>query len=68
MNEHLPYEDELKKRLDDLPLPQEDMAWEDMKQRLDKDDKDRPLIPPLFKGCAGYGLLLLLLAIVHWLL
>ena len=64
MNEYLPYEDELKKQLDDLPLPSEDMAWDDMKQRLDKDDKDRPIIPPVLKGCAGYGLLLLLLVIV----
>lgn len=64
MNENLPYEDELKKRLDDLSLPAEDLAWEDMKQRLDKDDKDRPLIPPVFKGCAGYGLLFLLIVIV----
>ncbi|HEY5406233.1 MAG TPA: hypothetical protein VIJ92_04060 [Ginsengibacter sp.] len=64
MNENLPYEDELKKRLSDLLLPAEDTAWEDMKQRLDKDDKDRPLIPPVFKGCAGYGILFLVIAIV----
>ncbi len=47
MNEHVPYEDELKKRLDDLPLPNENIAWEDMKRRLDKDDDDRPIIPPV---------------------
>lgn len=63
MNENLPYEDELKRRMDDLSLPAEDLAWKDMKQRLDKNDKDRPLIPPVFKGCAGYGLLFLLLTI-----
>ncbi len=62
MNEHLPYEDELMKRLEELPLPAEDMAWEDMKRRLDKDD-DMPLIPPFFKGCTSKGIALLLLAI-----
>lgn len=61
MNEHLPYEDEIIKRLDDLPLPNEDVAWEDMKHRLEKDDKDRPIIPPLLKGCGGYVLLSLVL-------
>ena len=64
MNENLPYEDEIKVRLDDLSLPSEDLAWEDMKQRLDKDDKDRSIFPPVLKGCAGYGFLLLLLVIV----
>jgi len=62
MNEHLPYEDELMKRLDDLPLPGDDVAWEDMKRRLDEDE-DRPIIPPVFKGCGCYGAALLLLAI-----
>lgn len=63
MNEHLPYEDELMKRLEELPLPEENTAWEDMKRRLDKDDDDTPLLPPFFKGCAGKGIALLLLAI-----
>ncbi|MEP7143220.1 MAG: hypothetical protein ABI707_10140 [Ferruginibacter sp.] len=61
MSEHLPYEDELSKRLNDLPLPGADIAWEDMRRRLEKDDEDRPVIPPLLKGCGGYALLLLLL-------
>jgi hypothetical protein len=65
MNEHLPYDDELKKRFDDLPLPNEDIAWEDMKLRLKKDDEDKPIIPPLLKGCGCYGLLLLLI-ILCW--
>jgi len=64
MNEHLPYEDELRKRLNDLQLPNEDAAWEDMKRRLDKDDEDKPMIPPVLKGCGGYGIILLLIAIV----
>ncbi|MEJ7588387.1 MAG: hypothetical protein WKI04_12570 [Ferruginibacter sp.] len=59
MNEHLPYEDELLKRLKELPLPNEDGAWEDMKRRLKRDD-DEPVIPPVWKGCGIYGLFLLL--------
>lgn len=31
--------------------------WMDMKQRLDKEDNDRPTGPPIFKGCLGYALL-----------
>ncbi|MEO5893530.1 MAG: hypothetical protein ABIQ31_24970 [Ferruginibacter sp.] len=63
MSEHLPYEDELSKRLSDLPLPDEDMAWEDMKRRMEKEDDDGPIVPPLLKGCGGYALLLLILVI-----
>src|SRR6185295_10545160 len=63
MSEHLPYEDELLKQLAELPLPNEDIAWEDMRRRLEKDDQDRPAIPPVLKGCGGYALLLLLLLI-----
>ncbi|MEO6723209.1 MAG: hypothetical protein ABIN67_22780 [Ferruginibacter sp.] len=60
MNEHLPYEDELKKKLEELPLASEDMAWEDMKRRLKKDDEDRPIVPLFFKGCGSVALLVLL--------
>ncbi len=64
MNERLPYEDELVNRLNDLPLPNEEMAWEDMRRRLEKDDGDKPVIVPLLKGCGGYAILLISLAIV----
>jgi hypothetical protein len=63
MSEHLPYENELVRRLQELQLPAEDMAWEDMKCRLDKDNNDKPLIPPVTRGCAGSGILLLVLTI-----
>lgn len=61
MNEELPYEDELVKRLRDLALPDENIAWEDMKRRLE--EEDRPVASILLKGCGGYVLLLLLLFI-----
>ena len=54
------------KALDDLftnlPLPDEDRAWQDMKARLEKDDGDRFIVlPPFLQGCAGWTLLLALL-------
>lgn len=53
------------KELDDLfsnlPLPDEDQAWQDMKKRLEKDDDDRFIVlPPFLQGCAGWTLLLAL--------
>src|SRR5436190_16183851 len=63
MDEHLPYENELVNRLNDLPLPNEEMAWEDMRRRLEKDDRDDPVIVPLVKGCGRYAILLISLVI-----
>lgn len=68
MSENLRYENELQKRLNDLSLPDEDMAWQDMKRRLEKKDDDKPVIPPLLKGCGSLALLLLLLITVLWLI
>ncbi len=58
MNERLPYEEELARQLNDLPLPDENISWEDMKRRLEEDDDDSVIIPPSKIGCLGYGLLL----------
>ena len=63
MSEHFSYDDELKRGLNNLPLPDEGMAWDDMERRLDKGDDRKPLIPPVLRGCAGMGLLLLVLVI-----
>ena len=41
MSEKLPYEEQLDQAWDTLPLPDEVMAWKDMKRRLDEDDDDR---------------------------
>jgi hypothetical protein len=65
MSERLPYEDQLAKQWDDLPLPDENMAWADMKRRLDEDD-DKPLLPFWLRGCAGWGLLGILLLGLGW--
>lgn len=65
MSERLPYEDHLKHSWQNLPLPDENMAWEDMQQRLEEEKEKRPLAW-WRKGCAIWGLLLLLLAITGW--
>ena len=58
MNERLPYEEQLDQAWEDLPLPNEDMAWKDMKRRLDEDDDDKIVVPPPRRGC-GIGALLI---------
>src|SRR5688572_1286801 len=68
MNERLPYEEQLKQQWSDLPLPDENVAWEDMKRRLEEDDERRPF-PFWLNGCAGWGLLgILLLGLGWWIL
>ncbi|MBC7874119.1 MAG: hypothetical protein H7Y01_09000, partial [Ferruginibacter sp.] len=64
MSDRLPYEEQLADRWNDLPVPDEDMAWKDMKERLDK-DKDRKT-PVWFTGCGMWGLLLLVLIGLGW--
>jgi hypothetical protein len=58
MNEKTPYEEQLDRAWDELPLPNEDMAWKDMKRRLDEDDDDKIIAPPPRSGC-GIGALLI---------
>jgi hypothetical protein len=60
MSERLPYEEQLPQHLRDIPLPDEDAAWADMKRRLEEDDDDG-VIAWWKKGCLGWGLLLLAL-------
>ncbi len=65
MNELLPYESALSQQWIDLPLPDENMAWADMKRRLDEEDKKR-VIPFWLTGCAGWALLAVLLLGLAW--
>src|SRR6266498_3576907 len=65
MNELLPYEEQLAQQWNDLPLPDENMAWADMKRRLDKDDDDG-LIPVWLRGCALWGLVGILVLGLGW--
>jgi hypothetical protein len=65
MNERLPYELQLQQQWINLPLPDENMAWADMRHRLEEED-DRPVIAWWRKGCAVWGTLLLLLLATGW--
>ena len=60
MSERLPYEDKLQQQLNDLPLPDENKAWADMKRRLEEDD-DNGAIIWWRQGCMLWGLLLIAL-------
>ena len=66
MKERLPYEESIKEQLNDLPVPDEGQAWQKMELLLDKDDDRRRIIPPIFTGCLGWGLLLLIGLIAFW--
>jgi hypothetical protein len=61
MSERLPYEDQLQQHWNDLPLPDENKAWEDMKRRLEEEDDDRPIIAWWRRGCLLWGFLLLVI-------
>ena len=63
MSEKLPYEEKLNELWNGLPLPDEDMAWRDMKRRLDEDDDDKIVVPPPKRGC-GMGALLIGLLLI----
>lgn len=65
MNELLPYEEKLQQQLNDLILPDENMAWKDMKRRLKVEDDDG-IIVWWRRGCILSGLLLLALFGAGW--
>ncbi|RYY41074.1 MAG: hypothetical protein EOO08_03440 [Chitinophagaceae bacterium] len=70
MSKQPPFE-ELDQRWSDLPLPDADASWKDMSALLDGEDRKRPpVLLPLLSGCAGWTLLLLVLAVgaigVYW--
>src|SRR5688572_24846545 len=65
MNDRLPYEEQLAQQLNGLPLPDENMAWADMKRRLEDDD-DNGIIPVWLRGCGLWGLLVILLIGIGW--
>lgn len=68
MNDRLPYEEQINQQWNDLSLPDENMAWEDMKRRLEEDDDDG-IIPFWLRGCGLWSLLsVILLGLGWWLL
>ena len=64
MSELLPYETKLANELQNLPLPDENMAWADMKRRLDEDDDN--IVPVWWRGCLLWSLLCLVLLVTGW--
>jgi hypothetical protein len=60
MNKLLPYEEDFAVQLKNIQLPDEDMAWDDMRKRLD-DDKDRKPVPVPFRFWPHLSLLLITL-------
>jgi hypothetical protein len=65
VSEQLPYEEQLAQQWSDLPLPDENMAWADMKRRLEEDD-DKPVVAWWRRGCGLWGLLLLVVLAIGW--
>jgi hypothetical protein len=65
MSERLPYEQHLHQQWTEVPLPDENMAWADMKRRLEEDDDDG-IIVWWRRGCGLWALLLLLLLGLGW--
>ena len=65
MNERLPYEEQLAQQWDDLPLPDENIAWKDMERRLDDNDDDS-IIPVWLRGCGLWSLLAIVLLGLGW--
>jgi hypothetical protein len=64
MNERLPYEEQLVEQIGSLPLPDENMAWADMKRRLEEDDDG--IIVWWRHGCMLWGFLLLAVVGMGW--
>jgi hypothetical protein len=65
MSDRLPYEQHLHQQWTEVPLPDENMAWADMKRRLEEDDDDG-IIVWWRRGCGLWALLLLLLLGLGW--
>lgn len=61
MDKHQPY----REFEEDIPLPDQEKAWQLMKEKLEE-DKKRRLLPPVILNCAGWGALFLLLMAGAW--
>ena len=67
MSERKSYED-IDRQFSDLPMPDEEVSWQKMKERLDKEDDGGTVVPPvLLRTCMGWGIVLLAGLIVAWL-
>lgn len=67
-NSGTPYNQNIADKMQHLSLPSEDMAWEDMLRRLEKEEDDRPIFF-WWRGCLPWllvGLLLLVGGTAWW--
>lgn len=66
MNTDQPYKEMNEQQ--DLPLPDQEVAWQKMNQMLEEEDRKKPLIPPaVLRSCAGWGLLgIALVAVLYF--
>lgn len=65
MTERLRYEEVMSDLLTDIPLPDENLAWADMRRRLEEDD-DRPLVAWWRRGCLLWAFLLVGILAAGW--
>src|SRR5690348_7638436 len=65
MSDRLPYELQLPQQWEALPLPDVNLAWSDMKRRLEDDDDRRP-VAWWRRGCMLWGFLVLALVGTGW--
>ncbi|NII27564.1 PorT family protein [Pseudoflavitalea sp. X16] len=68
MSERLPYEQQLQQQWTDIPLPDENAAWDDMARRLKEDDDDKAIVFWWRPGCGLLGVLLVILGLGWWIL
>jgi hypothetical protein len=52
----------------DLSLPDQEAAWQNMKQKLEEDERKKRVIPPFFLNCAGWATLVVAVMFSAWFL
>ena len=60
------HKDQWDQKMNDLPLPDSEASWQNMKQKLDEDDRRRRIIPPFILNCAAWSLLGIALLAGGW--
>src|SRR5215467_14838863 len=65
MNKRQPYEEEIAKQLENVPLPDENMAWADMRRRLEEGDDDR-VVPFWLNSCLLWTLFGVIILSLGW--
>jgi hypothetical protein len=61
MSEEQKYKDWIAQQLQHLAVPDEEQAWQHMKEKLEQKEEEKRIVPPFLISCAGWSLLFLLL-------